>query len=307
MWRIYLLAVVFYIVLIGAVMAAAVRAADAPQATFPPQEREDQFQYAGQSLDVYNSFSAKLRETGVWLWRFEKDSTCIGDVRPYVVTALQNFGDATGIAFIEDNVSGNVIRQSCGPKLAAKCGATNINCLPDSYPYSVAIWLSSDLANYFSVTSVSIVLHEMLHATCTFNEQYRRTADGGFAASEDLTVMNVGPLSRHFWGSEETKRWWRTCGNGELDIFGSGRNASGFYLYGCRFEPTATRLSLLYDDGNGAYWSGIIKPIRADANGCMGLGQFEGLEAVPGRCYWLKQENAAGWKVSLNEVKVACL
>lgn len=279
-----------------------VRAADPPPATFPPQENSDTFMYAGASLDRYNPFSGPLRETGVWLWRFERNPACAGNVEQYVRLAIQDLGNTYAINFIEDP-NGHLIYQNCGPSLAARCGATNINCLGRGYPYDVTIDLSSDLAGYFEVSSVSIVEHEMLHAMATYNEQYK--LDGSFSPSSDITVMNTGPMSRHYQQQADRERWWRVMGSPMLRTLGYDFNGA-WYVYACNFDANATRLSVLVDlhDGNGIVWAGVIKPVKPDANGCMGIGVAEGLRIVVGADYYLKAENAVSWKVSRNETKV---
>lgn len=280
-----------------------VRAADAPDAQFPPQQNPDQFMYSGASLDRYNTHSQALRETGVWTWRYDKNPACLGDVRRYVDLAIADLGSTYGITFIEDSNSAHLIYQNCGPSLASRCGATNINCLGRGYPYDVTIDLSSDLATYFDVSSVAVVEHELLHAMATYNEQYK--LDGSFSPSQDVTVMNTGPLSRHYQQQADRERWWRTMGSPALRTLGYGFNGA-WYVYACGFDANATRLSVLVDkhDGKGIVWSGVLRPIVKDANGCMGVGVREGLNIIVGAEYYLKQENAAGWKVSLNEAKV---
>lgn len=283
--------------------ARGARAADAPQPQYPPQEQADTFQYAGASLDRYNPHSQALRETGRWTWRFDRNPACAGDLLPYVRSAVSDLAINLGIEFVEDPASNHLIYQNCGPSLAARCGATNINCLGRGYPYDVTIDLSSDLAGYFEVTSVSIVEHEMLHAMATWNEQYK--LDGRFSSSSDLTVMNTGPLSRHRLQALERERWWRTMGSPMLRTLGYGNNGA-WYVFACNFDASATRLSVLVDlhDGQGVRWAGVIKPIKTDSNGCMGIGAPEGLRIVVGADYFLKQENAAGWKASFNEARV---
>ena len=92
----------------------------------------------------------------------------------------------------------------------------------------------------------------------------------------------------------------------ELRVYDSGANAAGFYLYGCDFHPFANRLAVLYSDDGPIYWSGITLPIKKDANGCMGVGEYEGVEVEAGRCYWLKQENPVSWITNPYEVLVTC-
>lgn len=283
------LALTLFVIIVFA--AGRSEASDPPPAQFPPQQNDDQFQYAGASLDRYNPFSGPLRASGEWRWRFERNPACAGNVEQYVRLALQDLGNVYGINYIESD-NGHLIYQNCGPSLASRCGATNINCLGRGYPYDVTIDLSSDLAGYFEVSSVSIVEHEMLHAMATYDEQYVK--DGTFRASQDLTVMNTGPLSRHYQQQADRDRWNRVMGPRTVRISGTGANPGGPYVFWCQLDPIATRVAILYDDGQGPYWSGIHAAPKPDANGCQ--GQF--VERRPGRLCGIKAETAVSWRTS---------
>jgi hypothetical protein len=292
-----ILVVLLVLILMGNV--SSVRAEDPPEAKFPPQENPDTFMYQGQSLDLYNRHSADLRLTGVWRWRWERNPQCAGDLRPRFLEALENLSLNFPIQFIEAP-DGHLVRQSCGQELIRKCASETINCLPDGYPYNLTIYLASISTTYQIVTAVSISLHEMFHALCTWGEQYRRTSDGGFAASQDQTVMNVGPLSRHLIGQLEIDRWNRSCGARSLKNVGQGSFGPDFqYVYYCGALPAnTTRVSVLYRDGSTTYWSGIFMEPGVDANGCRGARVW----TVPGRVVLLKAENAVDWKTNKTEV-----
>lgn len=275
-------------------------ASDPPQPQYPPQQNEDTFQYGGASLDRYNPFSGPLRQTGEWRWRFDRNPACAGNVEQYVRLALADLGNTYAINFIEDSLNGHLIYQNCGPSLSARCGATNINCLGRGYPYDVDIDLSSDLASYYEVSSVAVVEHEMLHAMATYNEQYM--LDGSFSPSQDITVMNTGPLSRHYQQQADRERWNRTMGPRTVKLYGTDANAGGPYVFWCQLDPIATRVAILYDDGQGPYWSGIHALPKADANGCQ--GQF--VERRPGRKCGLKAETSVSWRTSDTTAWVDC-
>lgn len=290
-----------------ALAVGVVRAADPPPAMYPPQQNPDQFQYNGASLDLYNPFSGPLRETGEWHWYFQRNTACVGNVEQYVRLALADLGQTYAINFIEDPVRGHLIYQNCGPALVGRCGATNINCLGRGYPYDVTIDLSSDLATYFEVSSVAVVEHEMLHAMATYDEQYVK--DGTFRASQDVTVMNTGPLSRHYQQQADRDRWNRTMGPRTVKSYGRGANAGGEYVYWCALDPVATRVAVLYDDGGVVYWSGIQVPARlangqpnVDANGCRGQIVY----TWPGRRCGIKAETAVSWRTSETVAWVDC-
>lgn len=291
---IVILITVLVLWLLGVVNA---RAADPAPALFPPQQNPDQFQYNGASLDRYNPFSEPLRQNGIWLWRFDRNPACLGDVRRYVDLAIADLGNNYGIDFREDNLNGHLIYQNCGPQLASRCGATNINCLGRGYPYDVTIDLSSDLATYFEVSSVAVVEHELLHAMATYDEQYVK--DGTFRASQDVTVMNTGPLSRHYQQQADRDRWNRTMGPQSLKVVGQGRNPDGrAYVYFCQPSERTTRVAVLYDDGAGPYWAGRYADAGLDGNGCRGVL----IDEQPGRTVLLKSESAVSWRTSFTEV-----
>lgn len=303
--RYTLLEMIIAFMVVFLVLLACVRVAFAENpipAKFPPQENLDQFQYQGQSLDKYNKFSAELRQTGIWQWRWEKNPQCSGDLKPLFLQALDDLRKNFPIQFIETPASPHFVRQSCGQELINKCGSELINCLPDSYPYSMNIYLASVSLTYQSITAISISLHEMFHAMCTWGEQYRRTSDGGFAASQDVTVMNVGPLSRHLITVEEINRWNRTCGTTELLEVGQGSFGLDYqYVFFCKGIPErATRVSVLYSDDGGAtkYWSGHFAQPGVDANNCRGVQVW----VIPGRLVYLKAENAVSWQTLKTEV-----
>lgn len=300
--RLFILLIAIFLTVSGGLSVAY---ADNPTpASFPPQENPDQFQYAGASLDRYNKFSEELRRTGIWLWKWEKKDGCIGDLRPVFLAALADLSKNFPITFIETPSAPHFVRQSCGLELVDKCGSESINCLPDSYPYSMNIYLASVSTTYQIGTAISISLHEMFHALCTWNEQYRRTPSGGFAASSDITVMNVGPLSRKLISQPEIDRWNRTCGTYELKEVGQGNFGPDYqYVFFCGGVPErATRVSVLYSDdgGHSTYWAGFFAEPGTDSHGCRGVRVW----VIPGRLVYLSSENAVSWQ-TLKTAKVA--
>lgn len=294
------------------ITASQVNAANPPQPNFcgsKPncQSNSDQFMYAGKSLDIYNASGAALRVSGVWTFSFQNINNCSGNLRPALNEAIRQAAAEFQI-FFQESSTGIPIYGNCGSDFVAKCGAGAAACLGRGYPYNVSIDFDSPtVSTYFFVTQVSVVLHELIgHAMATWNEQYN--ISGCLCSNGTFDFMDTGPGSRHgiFDGGPEIARWQRTMGSPELTAYGSGVNGAGLYLFACNFDHYATRLSILYNDGQGVYWSGVILPIKPDPNGCIGIGQFEGMVIQPGRCYYLKQENAVSWSTNINEVLIRC-
>lgn len=272
------------------------------------QQNPDLFQYQGKSLQGYSDDNAALKRDGVWRWRFVAVPGCNSEsIRP-AVTAGIGQASRMGVQVIEADLdpTAHAVYATCGVEFASKCGGPPvIGCLGRGFPYNNDVDISTDMSAYFDVSQRAIAMHEVIgHAMGVWNEQYR--LDGSFGSSNDVTIMNTGPLSRHDLGPDEDARWWRTMGSPMLKTGGSGRNGAGAFTYACYFDDNATRVSVLYDDGAGVYWSGVIRPLAPDRNGCQGIGEVEGIVPKAGRCILWKQESPASWRVSFNETKVAC-
>ena len=88
------------------------------------------------------------------------------------------------------------------------------------YPYNNDINSSDILSTYQPVTRMSILLHEMLHATGSWNEAYCGTPSTSAGICRGLPlfapapgwrdVMSTGELSRHGFEAIELERWERT-------------------------------------------------------------------------------------------------
>ena len=307
---------------LGLLLIRLASAADPPPAPSTAPNPEV-FHYQGRNLQDYSADNKALKQTGQWRWRFVSVPGCNSEsIRPAIVAAFAQ-SSRYGMQIIqvvnaltESSRRGNEALQadgdptahavyaSCGSSFAAVCGGPPvIGCLGRGFPYNNDIDISTDMAAYFDVSQRAIANHELHHATGVWAEGYR--TDGSFGASSDTSIMNVGPLSRHDLGPIEDARWWRTMGSPELKVLGYGFNGA-WYVFACGFDANATRLSVLVDlkDGQGIRWAGVIKPLQADANGCMGVGAAEGLNIVVGAEYFVKQENAASWRVAFNEARV---
>lgn len=277
-----------------------------PQSVSPSQPNPDTFMYQGESLIKYNDADLTLRKTGEWHWFYSVNPVCSGDISQAVSSAITELQSVFAISFIYDytpSSSSHKIYANCGTAFSAICGGGGvIGCLGHGFPYNNDIDLSTDMAVYYDLSQTAIVLHEMFHALATFNEQYK--LDGSFSTSPGwIDIMNTGPESRHHVAATEIERWDRVHGPNSLKIVGVGRNDGGFYVYWCNLDTKATRVSILYDDGYGSYWSGIITSPVPDRNNCQG----QWVQESGGRCYLVKQENPISWSTSYTEVKAGCL
>lgn len=291
-----------------------ISAADPPPVA-STQPNPDLFQYQGQSLQKYSADNAQLKRDGVWRWRFVSVPGCNSEsIRPAVVAGFSQMS-RYGMTMIQadGDPTAHAVYATCGSQFAAVCGGPPvIGCLGRGFPYNNDIDISTDMAAFYDVSQRAIALHELHHATFVWNEQYR--LDGSFGSSNDVTIMNTGPLSRHDLGLAEDARVWRTMGSPELKRDSTGYAFSGaWYVWACNFDANATRLAVLVDrhDGNGIIWSGVSRAIptdssgrKGDANGCLGVGVYEGLNIVPGHVYYLKQESPSSFRVSFNEACV---
>ena len=290
---------------LGLLLIRLASAADPPLAPSTAPNPEV-FHYQGQNLQDYSADNKALKQTGVWRWRFVSVPGCNSEsIRPAIVAAFaQSSRYGMTITQADGDPTAHAVYASCGSAFAAVCGGPPvIGCLGRGFPYNNDIDISTDMAAYFDVSQRAIANHELHHATGVWAEGYR--TDGSFGASNDASIMNTGPLSRHDLGPVEDARWWRTMGSPELKVLGYGFNGA-WYVFACGFDANATRLSVLVDlkDGQGIRWAGVIKPLRADVNGCMGVGAAEGLNIVVGAEFFLKQENAASWRIAFNEARV---
>lgn len=277
----------------------------------PCQANVDLFQYNGKDLDLSatNPVKQKAMTTGQVKWAYKVESGCIeGGISRNIGAAMGDLWYNTGVAsvYVTDGTQDLTIHINCGTSFAAICGGGSvIGCLGRGFPYNLDIDLSDGMADFYDLSQISIVCHEYCgHALVTWNEQY--LLNGNFSANPGwVDVMNTGIDSRHYLAGIELARWQRTMGTPELTTYGSGANGSGFYLYACNIDQKATRLSILYSDGNGPlYWSGVLAPVKRDANGCQGIGELEGIQVQGDRHYWLKQENLASLWTNHNEVMV---
>lgn len=298
--------IIILIVLLVLILLGNVSYAADPPPVASSQPNPDLFQYAGQSLQKYSADNATLKQTGVWRWRFVTVPGCNSEsIRPSIVAGFSQMS-RYGMQIIEADTDPNAhaVYASCGSTFAAICGGPPvIGCLGRGFPYDNSIDISTDMAAYYDVSQRAIALHELHHGTAVQNEQY--LLNGSFSSSNDVTIMNTGPNSRHDLGSAEDARWWRTMGSPELRTTGYGFNGT-WYVWACGFDANANRLSVLVDrlDGAGIVWSGVARSVLKDANGCMGIGPPEGLNIVPGQVYYLKQENPSSFRVSYNEACV---
>ncbi len=298
-----ILVVLLVLILLGGVSSAA-NPPTVPSTTQNPEL----FQYQGRSLQQDSADNKALKITGQWRWRFVSVPGCNSEsIRPAIVAAFAQVSRyGMSIVQADNDPTARAVFASCGATFAAVCGGPPvIGCLGRGYPYNNDIDISTDMAAYFEVSQRAIANHELHHAIFVWNEQYR--LDGSFGSSNDVSIMNTGPLSRHDLGAVEDARTWRTMGSPELARADTGYAFSGaWYVWACNFDSNATRLSVLVDrhDERGIVWAGVAAPLVKDSNGCMGIGVNEGLNIIVGQQYYLKQESPASYLVSRNEACV---
>lgn len=305
----------FILCFIGGLMLLTLAHAAEPPPVPSTTQNPELFQYQGKALcAVANCVDATaLRNTGVWRWRFVPVSGCNSEsIRPAIVAGFAQMSRyGINITEADNDPTAHAVYASCGAAFAAVCGGPPvIGCLGRGYPYVNDIDISTDMATFYDVSQRAIANHELHHATFVWNEQYK--LDGSFGSSNDVSIMNTGPLSRHDLSPVEDARVWRTVGSPELKQTGYAFNGA-WYVWACGFDANANRLSVLVNrnDGKGIVWAGVARPIPrdrnpdgGDVNGCQGIGVQEGLNIVPGQVYFLKQENPASFLVSYNEACV---
>ncbi len=302
--------VIILVVLLILILLQGVSYAANPPAVPATTQNPEVFQYQGQALcNVANCLDSKtLKLTGQWRWRFVSVPGCNSEsIRPAIVAGFSQMSRyGMTITQADGDPTAHAVYASCGSAFAAVCGGPPvIGCLGRGYPYNNDIDISTDMAAFFDVSQRAIANHELHHATFVWNEQYK--LDGSFGSSNDVSIMNTGPLSRHDLGPVEDDRTWRTFGSPELQRRDTGYAFSGaWYIWACNFDANANRLSVLVNrnDGAGVVWAGVAVALVKDSNGCQGVGVSQGLNIIPGQVYYLKQENPASYRVSLNEACV---
>ena len=260
-----------------------------PMLALVSQPRTDQFQYQGQSLDIYNPLSRKVRNEGIVNWDYRVEPGCSGGgiLGQTIGQAMGNIYDETGTIFVyqdPDRPIDLTIRDNCGVAFTAICGTGAAACLGRQYPYVLDIDFSQDVASYYELSRVSVVLHELMgHALATWNEQYGSNLQPS-PGWEDF--MNTGVLSRHLVQDIERNRWGRTMGAPAPQRYGYDR--AGGYLWFCGLDA---RASGVFVWGLGSYNLG--SDIKPTTEGCYGIG-IEGWLEDPVICFDVG--NAVDWK-----------
>lgn len=220
--------------------APTTEAADPP---LPNQPNSDFFDCCVSS----NKAQAEFMQTGVWRWRYEVNTSCSGTILPALIDALETISKKHGVLVLHDPVNGHIVKLNCGAEFAMWCGTSSgvAACLGHKYPTNVTLDVNHVVATYVYETQVSILLHELLHAMFTWNEQYL-LGSGISCAPNWFDFMNCGPQSRHRFLDIETQRWARTvdpCYREDC-FLAAGRDSGGAFIY-WRNQPLGYKVAFL--------------------------------------------------------------
>lgn len=303
-----------------------------PGPAYSNQPRPDLFPSGVPShpnLDYYNPLHKQLETSGTVLWDYKISTGCtdqsdygepsIGDsIKAAMDNEYAEFGNVyiwARSAGVRPDITLSVL---CGANGTSTLGSGVIGCLCGgnalngqtgfvSYPYSDDIQFLGDMRNYYDVSQISIVLHELFHAIATFNEEYCAGYDanlgctGLYAAVPNWPdIMNTGPDSRHLIGDIERNRWGRVHGSGAPATYGRG---DGFVWFCGNGTGRGLNVALYSWDGvndnlDGTHYKYIgsiaLASLPTDRNGCRGM-QTTGY-VVPGEQACIDFWNAVDWK-----------
>ena len=225
-------------------------------------------------LDQFNPLSHKVRTTGQVIWDYQVMPGCNtaqgATIGQTIGAAMGNIYFETGVVFtyvqLGDPASDLTIRTNCGSSFTAVCGNGAAACLGRQFPYNLDIDFSQDVATYFDVSRITVVLHELFgHALATWNEQYQPN----FSASPNwVDVMNTGPDSRHYIQGIELSRWGRTMGTPAPTSYGLGPG----YVWFCGVSSRASYVDLFGSSSTAYRYIGTV-PLSnlQESGGCYGL------------------------------------
>lgn len=254
-----------------------------PPAICCNQPSTDQFEVAPYgNLDPLNPLSKKVRETGAVVWAYLVMPGCnanSGSVLGSTIgAAMGDIYYETGVIFqyVTGGPSDLTIRTNCGSSFSAVCGNGAAACLGRQFPYVLDIDFSQDVASYFDVSRISVVLHELFgHALATWNEGYCTGANASLGCNARfdpvpnyVDVMNTGVNSRHYLGTSELARWGRTMGSPAPASYGVGNG----YVWFCGVSSRAVYVDL-FGAGPADYrYIGTVPLSNLQINnGCYGL------------------------------------
>lgn len=230
----------------------------------PEQPRPDIFECGlNCNLQDYNPTNVKAKQTRTAAYRLQTEPGCSTGTIPQDMVLVEQELLKFGMTLLRnDSRYDFIMRINCGNTHIAVCGSLTVFCLNRGYPQRTDIDISDILSIYQPVTRLSILLHEVMHAIATWNEQYARCgASCGFMSSPGWRdIMNTGPDSRHGLEQIELERWERTMWLVQTCVPGTGNPywnpcvapARWFFLDGWSFDPVT---SIWYDPENRAHWT----------------------------------------------------
>jgi len=190
----------------------------------PEQPHPDIFSCGVPNCQDYNPTNIEAKATHAIQYRLTVMPGCVGGLIESDLEALRfELDDAVQFRFERnDGAPDFTIRVNCGMGQITICSSVNIWCLGRGFPGVVDIDASDIMYSpvlYPLMTRLSILLHELLHALATWNEQYCLGTEttglcaflARFASAPGwVDFMNTGPNSRHLFGEIEEDRWERT-------------------------------------------------------------------------------------------------
>ena len=261
-------------------------------------------------LEPYAERMQAMRQTGDWPWRYTEECAN-GNILPAVRGSINYTGQLFDVN-VYPSAQGQLHRSTCGAAFTSRCGAGfAIACVgadAPGYPRNCDTTYNGPyLATFWWAAQHAVVKHELMHCMAVRAEDYD---DVLFACRPSVSIMGCGAQHPLDYSAFDFDTWAVVHYPEPLAEYGMGQNASTYVFWGFAPETTpgdagspATRVAILYDDGGGAYWSGIWAPLAKAP------GAYQGwhVAVAQGRCYWLKTENAVSWQRAFTEVLAGCV
>ena len=247
-----------------------------------------------------------LEETGAWPFCYHQETNA--SIRTAVLQGLTEWQEHTGVFYYEDcslndyehiATAGNAFVYGTGSRPG--CGLSATACLPQYTAKVRIVYDAASMQPWPLRSQIAVVLHEECHAEADCGEYYRHTGGQLACTGKPWSIMDCG-LGHALTVQPFDVQTFRSFHYPPfLAHYGFGRHADGTaYVFFCDTDRRAHRVALLYDHGQGAYWSGYYRPVSPV--GCAGAL----VECAPGRTIGIKQESALSWQRALTEVWVGC-